>query len=104
MKTEQELKKLLGKNIRIRREDRKWSQETLGEKVGVSRNTICDIEAGNDFVGAKTLINLAIAFETEVYELFKPDNVQPDNAYEIIAKYSSEVKEAVDSIKNNYLK
>ena len=103
MKTEQELKAVLGKNIKIRREDRKWSQETLGEKIGVSRNTISDIESGKDFVGAKTLINLALVFETEVYELFKPDNVQPDNAYEILAKYSSEVKAAVDSIRNTYL-
>ena len=104
MKTEQELKTFLGKNVKMRREDRKWSQEELGEKIGVSRNTISDIESGQDFVGAKTLINLALVFETEVYELFKPDNVQPDNAYEILTKYSLEVKEAVDSIKNNYLK
>ena len=104
MKTERELKVFLGKNVKIRREDRKWSQEFLGEKVGVTRNTISDIESGKDFVGAKTLINLALAFETEVYELFKPDNVSPDNAYEILTKFSYEVKEAVDSIRNNYLK
>ena len=104
MKTEQELKAFLGKNVKIRREDRKWSQEFLAEKIGVTRNTISDIEAGKDFVGAKTLVNLALAFETDVYELFKPDNIQPDNAYEIIAKYSSEVKEALDSIRNNYQK
>ena len=103
MKTEQDLKAFLGKNIKFRREDRKWSQETLGEKIGVSRNTISDIESGKDFVGAKTLINLALVFETEVYELFKPDDVQPDNANDILAKYSSEVKAAVDSIRNNYL-
>ena len=47
---------------------------------------------------AKNQINLALAFETEVYELF-----QPDNANEILTKYSSEVKAAVDSIRNTYL-
>jgi len=104
IKTEQELKAFLGKNIKIRREDRKWSQETLGEKIGVSRNTISDIESGKDFVGAKTLLNLALAFETEVYELFKPDNVCPDNAYEIPAKYSFEEKKTLDTLRNNYLK
>jgi len=109
MKTEQELKALFGKNIKIRREDRKWSQETLGEKAGVGRNTISDIESGQDFVGAKTLLNLALALETQVYELFKPDNVQPDNAYEILTKCSFAVKEALETtfdeirknIKNN---
>ena len=104
MKTEQELKVFLGKNVKLRRENKEWSQEALGEKIGVSRNTISDIESGKDFVGARTLINLALAFETEVYELFKPDNVQPDNANEILVKYSLEVKKAVDSLKNKYLK
>ena len=104
METEQELMAFFGKNVKIRRKERKWSQEVLADKIGVSRNTISDIESGQDFVGAKTLVNLALVFKTEVYELLKPDNVQPDNAYEILTKYSSEVKEAVDTIKNNYLK
>ena len=104
METEQELMAFFGKNVKIRRKERKWSQEKLGEKVGVSRNTISDIESGQDFVGAKTLVNLALAFEIHVYELLKPENVQPDNAYDILTKYSSEVKEAVDTLRDNYFK
>jgi transcriptional regulator with XRE-family HTH domain len=103
MKTEQELKIFLGKNVKSRRIARKWSQESLGEKVGVTRNTISDIETGKDFVGAKTLINLAIAFETEVYELFKPVGVLPDKSTDIISIYSYEVREAVMEVEKKYL-
>jgi transcriptional regulator with XRE-family HTH domain len=103
MKTEQELKELLGKNVKSHRKARNWSQESLGEKVGVERNTISDIESGQDFVGAKTLVNLAIAFETEVYELFKPEGVLPDNYADIISKYSYEVREAVMEVEKKYL-
>ncbi len=68
MKTEQELKVLFGNNIKQQRKRKNWSQEELAEKIGVSRNTVSDIEKGQDFVGAKTLLNLAVALDTEVYE------------------------------------
>jgi transcriptional regulator with XRE-family HTH domain len=102
MKTEQELKKLLGENVKSRRKARNWTQESLGEKVDVSRNTISDIETGKDFAGAKILVNLAIAFETEVYELFKPDGVLPDKSTDIISKYSYEVRKAVMEVGKKY--
>ena len=102
--TVQELNNILGNNIKYRRNIHGLSQEKLAEMIGVSINTICEIETGKKFVRAETLIRFAAVLKTEVYELFKPDNVQPDNAYEILIKYSSEVKEAVDSIRNNYLR
>jgi len=103
MKTEQELKKTLGQNVSIRRNSRGWTQEKLAEKAGVSKNTISDIESGDKFARAGTLIRLAKIFETEVYELLKPNDILPDNTADAIAKYSEEVKEAVDKIKFSYL-
>ena len=101
--TEQDLKKALGKNVSRRRGDTGLSQEELAEKVGVSKNTISDIEGGNKFARAKTLINLAKAFDTEVYELLKPDTVLPDKPADILAKYSGEVRECVERIGNSYI-
>jgi XRE family transcriptional regulator, regulator of sulfur utilization len=103
MKTEQELKKTLGQNVSIRRNSRGWTQEKLAEKAGFSKNTISDIENGDKFARAKTLVQLAKVLETEVYELLKPDNISPDNTIDAIAKYSQEVREAVDKIQSVYL-
>jgi len=103
MKTEQELKNILGHNVCIRRNSRGWTQEKLAEKVGVSKNTISDIEKGDKFAHAKTLVQLAIAFETEVYELLKPKDVSPDKIVDVIARYSEEVRKAVDKIQSSYI-
>jgi transcriptional regulator with XRE-family HTH domain len=104
MKTEQELRCTLGWNVSIRRNSRGWTQEELAEKAGVSKNTISDIEKGDKFARAKTLVQLAIVFETEVYELLKPKNVSPDNIVDAISKYSEDVKEVLDDIGKSYLK
>ena len=103
MKTEQELKNCFGKNIFSHRERRNWSQEDLAEKAGVSRNTISDIEAGYKFARAKTLVRLAKALETEVYELLKPEGVLPDKPVDILAEYCEEVREKVTEIEKFYV-
>ena len=103
MKTEQELKKIFGQNVKTRRKSRNWSQEKLAGMADVSKNTICDIENGDKFARAITLVKLAKVLETEVYELLKPDNIKPDKTSDVIAKYSEEVRDAVDKIQSSYL-
>jgi len=103
MKNGPDIQKTLGKNIRIRRKRMRLSQEKLGEMADVSRNCISDLEAGNNFIGSDLLARLAIALKTEVYELFKPDNVLPDKSADIIAKYGDQVKEAVEKVGNYYM-
>ena len=103
MKTEKELKKVFGHNIKTLRDRRGWSQEYLAEKTGVSRNTISDIETGDKFARAKTLVRLAKAFETDVYELLKPEGVLPDKPADVLAEYSEEVREKVEEIGNYYI-
>jgi transcriptional regulator with XRE-family HTH domain len=102
METEQELKSIFGKNVKIHRERLRLTQEQLSVIADVSKNTISDIENGDKFVRAKTLFNLAKAFDTEVYELLKPPNVKPDNAEGIIAKYAEEVRDAVGKVEQKY--
>jgi transcriptional regulator with XRE-family HTH domain len=102
MKTEQELKKTLGLNVKNRREHKDLTQEELAEKIGVSKNTISDIESGDKFARACTLVRLAKIFETEVYELLKPKGISPDNTADAVAIYSKEVKEAIDKIEKSF--
>ena len=103
MKTEQDLRDILGQNVKKRRERKNISQEKLAEKIRVTKNTISDIETGQKFARATTLIKLANALETDVYELLKPDNVLPDKASDILAKYSEEVKNSLEKIGNKYI-
>jgi len=103
MKTEWELKATFGKNVSARRERRGWSQEKLAEKAGVSRNAISDIENGDKFARAKTLVNIARAFETEVYELLKPETVLPDKPEDILEEYREEVREKMEEIGNSFM-
>jgi transcriptional regulator with XRE-family HTH domain len=101
--TVQELNGIFGKNIKKCRILKGWSQEYLAEKMDVSINTICEIETGKKFVRAETLITFAAVFHTEVYELFKPENVLPDDTTGILVKYSEDVIKAAEKIRNTYL-
>jgi transcriptional regulator with XRE-family HTH domain len=71
---EQALRDILSGNVKKYRNRRAWSQFTLAAKIDMSTNFLADLEAGNTWVSALTLVKLAKAFEIEVYELLKPDS------------------------------
>ena len=100
--TEQMLTKIFGENVRNLRKRNKLSQEKLAEKIDTSKNTISDIENGKKFVHAKTLVKLSKALNVEVYELFKPENVLPDNSEDILYQFKEHAKEALENLGNEY--
>jgi len=102
--TGQDLTVLFGKNIKNLRNSHEWSQEQLAVKMELSVNSICEIENGKSFVRAETLAGFASLFKTEVYELFKPEGIMPDNAAGVLAKYCDDVAKASEKIKKEYLK
>jgi transcriptional regulator with XRE-family HTH domain len=102
METVQELMSLLGTNVKTQRVKLGLTQEQLSVKVDVSKNAISEIERGKKFARAETLFYLAKAFDTEVYELLKPENVKPDKAEDIIAKYADDVRNAVGNLEKKY--
>jgi transcriptional regulator with XRE-family HTH domain len=68
---EQELKAILGKNIKFFRFRRKFSQSDLAERVRISVTALSSIERGNTFPQPSTFCNLAEALKVQVWELFK---------------------------------
>ena len=76
---EQSLKDTLSSNVRKYRRRRNWSQFTLAAKTGISTNFLADIEAGNTWVSAQTLVKFAQTFEIEAFELLRPDNIDTNN-------------------------
>jgi transcriptional regulator with XRE-family HTH domain len=69
-----ELRAIFGKNVRIYRNRRKWSQADLAENANISINFLGDIERGKKWPHPETLTKLADALEIRVFELFMEDD------------------------------
>jgi len=68
------LRKSLSINIKKYRSIIGFSQEKLAESIGLSAQTINDIEGCRKWVSDKTVIKIARALNIEVYQLFLPNN------------------------------
>ena len=75
----------------------------MAEKMDVSVNTISEIETGKKFVRAERLIRFAAILETNVYELFKPDDVLSDNSRDVLLDFGREIKQKIDDLENSYI-
>jgi putative transcriptional regulator len=53
-----------------------WSQATLGEKLGVSRQTIIALENGKYDPSLKLAFSLAQVFERRIEDIFTPDSLK----------------------------
>jgi len=69
-----EIRAIFGKNVRIFRNRRNWSQADLAEYANISINFLGDIERGNKWPHPETLTKLAAALEIRVFELFVEEN------------------------------
>jgi transcriptional regulator with XRE-family HTH domain len=115
---EQALKDILSSNLKKYRHRRNWSQFTLAAKTDISTNFLADIEAGNTWVSAQTLVKLAKALEIEVFELLKPQNEGKDPQIQqeidknkaLLHKFSQDLtvvlqestEKAIDHVKKQY--
>ncbi|HZV75664.1 MAG TPA: helix-turn-helix transcriptional regulator [Conexibacter sp.] len=63
------LRRALGKTIRRLRRDRDLSQDQLGERTGLARNHIGEIERVPRDLRLQTIVSLASAFDMHVSEL-----------------------------------
>ena len=103
---EQELKDILGKNIKFFRFRKQFSQANLAEKADISITFLSNIERGNNFPLAGTLCSLAKALDIEVFELFKSDIV-PEDRKEVIVNLADDIKgtviSALDGVFKQYL-
>ena len=68
------IKKLLGKKVKLYRELKNLTQEQLAERIGVNSRTVSLIETGNNFVTAETLYNIAHVLEVSPKKLFDFDD------------------------------
>ena len=67
-----ELKNIYTTNLRTLRTSKKLSQAEISEKIHITEKFYSDIETGRKWGSFETIIEIANAFEVEVYELFLP--------------------------------
>ena len=111
----QEIKSTLGKNIKLVRNERQYSQELLAEKANISITFLSNIERGLKSPKPAVLAQIAEGLGVEVYELFKtnsPPNIAPivvrNDSKQILARLSKvmtrRVNSAMENVFNDFMK
>jgi transcriptional regulator with XRE-family HTH domain len=88
----QEIKDILGKNIKHFRFYRQLSQAELAEKADISVTFLSNIERGKMFPKAETLSRLTESLDVEVFELFQ--TAREDRA-EMVNRLSEDITKNV---------
>lgn len=65
--------------MRVLRAEKRWSQEALGERVGVSRQAINAVETGKHDPSLMLAFRIALAFGLTVEAVFDPQLSDPEN-------------------------
>ena len=111
----QEIKSTLGKNIKLIRNHRQYSQELLAEKADISITFLSNIERGLKYPKPAVLSQIAESLGVEVHELFK-SNSKPNIAPIIVRNDSKKticrlskvmtrrVNNAMESVFKDFLK
>jgi transcriptional regulator with XRE-family HTH domain len=105
--TDHDLRAILSQNIKRFRGYRKLSQANFAEKIDISIPFLSDIENGKKWVSPTTLAKMADALNIEAYELLRPEKLIPDNAINVLEKYTADIYrvfgETLDTIQKDYL-
>jgi len=111
----QEIKSTLGKNIKLIRNHRQYSQELLAEKADISITFLSNIERGLKYPKPAVLSQIAESLGVEVHELFKSNskpNIAPiivrNDSKKTISRLSKvmtrRINNAMESVFKDFLK
>jgi transcriptional regulator with XRE-family HTH domain len=90
----QEIKDILGKNVKYFRFHRQLSQAELAEKADISVTFLSNIERGKMFPKAETLSRLTESLGVEVFELFQTAR---EDRVEMVNRLSEDITKNVKS-------
>jgi len=104
----QEIKSTLGKNIKLIRNHRQYSQEVFAEKADISITFLSNIERGLKYPKPAVLSQIAESLGVEVHELFKTDsrpNIAPivvrNDRKQMLTRLSKVMTRKVNNAVNN---
>ena len=112
----QEIKATLGRNIKLLRASRQFSQALLAEKADISVAYLSKIERGTKYPKPDIVSQIAEGLDVEIHELFKmnfdlksvPIVVTDNNRKKLINRLSkvmtAKVNDAVNKALNNSMK
>lgn len=63
----------MNNRLKVLRAEKSWSQETLAEKLDVSRQTVNAIERGKYDPSLPLAFKIAAVFELTIEEIFSPE-------------------------------
>ena len=63
----------MNNRLRVLRAERKWSQQDLAERLGVSRQSVNAIETGRYDPSLPLAFTIADVFETTIEDIFQRD-------------------------------
>ena len=91
----------MSENLKKYRAVEGFSQEKLAEIVGLSDQTINDIEGCRSWVSDKTIVKLARALKVEAYQLLYPrteaDKIHPVRLpADVLRELQSDIKKSID--------
>ena len=102
--TEETLKQIYGRNIKLLREQAKLTQAQLAEKIGLAEKYLSALERGANWGSFATLVSLANAFGVEPYELLLPQNqvVNYDSrrTKQLMSRFRTNLNELVDTVED----
>ena len=96
-----ELKAMLGRNLKLLRTNRGYSQAFLAEKADISITYLSRIERGLNFPKPEIIVQIAEGLDIEIYELFKIDHTpraKQNNHKKLISSLSKEMTQKVTSL------
>ena len=103
----QDIKDILGRNIKFFRFRKSLSQADLADRARISVTFLSNIERGNKYPQADTLAHLAKGLEIEVWQLFKGEIIL-DESKELLASFSEDitrnVNESLQGVYEQYLR
>jgi transcriptional regulator with XRE-family HTH domain len=91
----QEIKDILGRNIKYFRFHKQISQSALAEKANISVTFLSNIERGKMFPKVETLSRLTESLGVAVFELFRADLI-PEGNKEMMNRFSEDIAKNVN--------
>jgi len=96
---------IIGKNLQNIRKRRGITQRELGEKIGLTRESVASYEAGRSNLLITTLLNISSVLKVSVYEILKVESKTTDiNITRRWAKRMDIIESFPESVKKHILR
>jgi len=99
----QEAAQLLGKQIKLARKQRKWSEQNLADRAGISRATLQKIERGEMTCAIGLVFEAAALVEFNLFEQDRlPLSISIENANNKLALMPRRIRHKIKAVDDDF--